>query len=108
DRAKRQRARTDQYQETVQAQTDTSIEGLQPVEAIQRETKIIQLETALGTLKNEQRICVELFYLQHKSYQEVSEETGFSLKQVKSYIQNGKRNLKIRIENLEQLESTNE
>jgi RNA polymerase sigma-70 factor (ECF subfamily) len=36
-----------------------------------------------------------LFYLEKKSYQEISEETGFSMMQVKSYIQNGKRNLKI-------------
>jgi RNA polymerase sigma-70 factor (ECF subfamily) len=36
-----------------------------------------------------------LFYLQGKSYQEVAEATGYNLNQVKSYIQNGKRNLKI-------------
>ena len=52
------------------------------------------LEVALTQLNEQQRICVELFYLQKKSYQEVSDLTGFSLKQVKSYIQNGKRNLK--------------
>jgi len=45
-------------------------------------------------LKEEQRHCVELFYLKQKSYQEFAELTGFSFKQVKSYIQNGKRNLK--------------
>jgi DNA-directed RNA polymerase specialized sigma24 family protein len=38
-----------------------------------------------------------LFYLQEKSYKEISDETGFSEKNVKSFIQNGKRNLKIRI-----------
>ncbi|MCG3166955.1 MAG: hypothetical protein POELPBGB_02738 [Bacteroidia bacterium] len=46
-------------------------------------------------LKEEQRMCVELFYMQNKSYEEVSEITGYSMMQVKSYIQNGKRNLKI-------------
>lgn len=52
------------------------------------------LEKAIAELNEEQRVCIILFYLQKKSYQQVSDETGFSLKQVKSYIQNGKRNLK--------------
>lgn len=45
-------------------------------------------------LNEEQRKCIELIYLQDKSYQEVAIITGYSLKQVKSYTQNGKRNLK--------------
>jgi len=49
---------------------------------------------ALNELQIEQRECIELFYLQNKSYQEVSEITGKSLNKVKSHIQNGKRNLK--------------
>ena len=56
------------------------------------------MEGALKELNREQQQCVTLFYLQKKSYQEVSDETGFSMLQVKSYIQNGKRNLKILIE----------
>lgn len=56
------------------------------------------LEAALKELNAEQQQCVTLFYLQKKSYQEVSDETGYNLLQVKSYIQNGKRNLKILIE----------
>jgi RNA polymerase sigma factor (sigma-70 family) len=56
------------------------------------------MEAALKELNREQQQCVTLFYLQKKSYQQVSEETGYSLLQVKSYIQNGKRNLKILIE----------
>lgn len=56
------------------------------------------LELSLKELNPEQQQCVTLFYLQKKSYQEVSDETGFSMLQVKSYIQNGKRNLKILIE----------
>src|SRR5690349_7883366 len=56
------------------------------------------LEDSLKELNPEQRQCVTLFYLQKKSYQEVSDETGFTMLQVKSYIQNGKRNLKILIE----------
>jgi RNA polymerase sigma-70 factor (ECF subfamily) len=52
------------------------------------------MEEALNELSNEQRQCVTLFYLQKKSYHEVSEQTGYSMLQVKSYIQNGKRNLR--------------
>lgn len=52
----------------------------------------------LKTLKEPQRRCIELFYLEDKSYQEVSEITGYTLNEVKSHVQNGKRNLKIRLE----------
>jgi RNA polymerase sigma factor (sigma-70 family) len=54
-----------------------------------------QLNEALNTLSQEQRICVEQFYLHEKSYEEIEKTTGYSYNQVKSYIQNGKRNLKI-------------
>lgn len=56
------------------------------------------MESALQELVTEQQQCVTLFYLQKKSYAEISSMTGFSMMQVKSYIQNGKRNLKILIE----------
>ena len=55
--------------------------------------RVAELERELGNLSKEQRVCVELFYLKDKCYQEVAEITGYSLNQVKSYIQNGKRNL---------------
>jgi RNA polymerase sigma-70 factor (ECF subfamily) len=57
-----------------------------------------KLHTALQSLNDEQRICVELFYLKNKCYQEIADSSGFTLNQVKSYIQNGKRNLKIILE----------
>ena len=56
------------------------------------------LEETLKELNHEQKQCVTLFYLQKKSYQEISETTGYSMLQVKSYIQNGKRNLKAMIQ----------
>jgi len=52
------------------------------------------LSTGMESLKEEQRICVELFYLKGKSYQQIADETGYSMNEVKSNIQNGKRNLK--------------
>ena len=59
------------------------------------EAQLQALEGALDRLSDEQKTCVSLFYLKKKSYQEVAEATGYELKKVKSYIQNGKRNLKI-------------
>ena len=56
------------------------------------------MESTLEELNPEQKDCIKLFYLEKQSYQEISERTGFSLMQVKSYIQNGKRNLKILLE----------
>lgn len=53
---------------------------------------------ALEKLNEGQRICVTAFYLQGKSYKQIAEETGYELKKVKSFIQNGKRNLKIILE----------
>jgi RNA polymerase sigma factor (sigma-70 family) len=56
------------------------------------------LRESLGELKEAQRVCIELFYLRDKSYQEITETTQYTLNEVKSYIQNGKRNLKLLIE----------
>lgn len=50
--------------------------------------------TGLQQLNQEQQKCVAAFYLEDKSYQEISDETGMSLKSVKSHLQNGKRNLR--------------
>lgn len=59
------------------------------------EESLQDLEKAILMLSKEQRICIELFYLKKKSYLEIVEITGDSYQQVKSNIQNGKRNLKI-------------
>lgn len=60
-----------------------------------KEQQLTKLEEAMEQLKAEQKQCVELFYLKQLCYKEVAEITGFEMKQVKSHIQNGKRNLKI-------------
>ncbi len=65
---------------------------------VQNDHTLELMAASLKELNPEQQQWVTLFYLQKKSYQEVSNETGFSMLQVKSYIQNGKRNLKILIE----------
>ena len=58
------------------------------------ELRLEQLEKAITTLSDDQKQCIELFYLQEKTYKEVTDMTGFSMNQVKSHIQNGRRNLK--------------
>ena len=60
------------------------------------------LDNAISSLNEEQKVCVELFYLKQKSYSEVAEITGYSAQKVKSYIQNGKRNLKIYLNNTDE------
>jgi RNA polymerase sigma factor (sigma-70 family) len=69
---------------------------LSPVNA--KELQLTYMEDCIKGLNQEQRLCVELFYLKEKSYNEVAEMTSFTMNNVKSYIQNGKRNLKICIE----------
>ena len=56
------------------------------------------MTAALDELNKEQKQCVTLFYLEKKSYQEIVDNTGYTMMQVKSHIQNGKRNLKILME----------
>ncbi|WP_432712304.1 RNA polymerase sigma factor [Pedobacter sp.] len=80
---------------------DTFVENTEFVHLTADDTKENQLsmmEKCMETLPEEQRICVDLFYLQEKCYKEIAEMTGYDLLKVKSYIQNGKRNLKICIE----------
>jgi len=53
------------------------------------------IKDSMNALSDAQRICIDLFYLQEKSYKEIMASTGFDFKQVKTHIQNGKRNLKL-------------
>ena len=62
------------------------------------EQNLSKLEKCIDQLANDQQQCVRLFYLQEKCYKEIAGLTGFDLSKVKSYIQNGKRNLKICME----------
>lgn len=61
----------------------------------EKEHQLKELEEAILLLSKEQRICIELFYLKKMRYQEIVGMTGHTFDQVKSHIQNGKRNLKI-------------
>lgn len=63
-----------------------------------KEAQLENMHHALNQLSEPQRVCVELFYLHDKSYQEIADQTGYPMNEVRSYIQNGKRNLKIQME----------
>lgn len=65
---------------------------------LEKEEQLTALEHAIEDLKEEQKTCIKLFYLESKSYQEITEMLNIDLKKVKSAIQNGKRNLKLNLE----------
>lgn len=67
------------------------------------EARIQNMIDSLENLRPEQRKCLELMYLEDRSYKEISDVTGFDLNAVKSHIQNGKRNLKILTERAKML-----
>lgn len=82
----------------IETQTIAAPEELNKNELEETDHILDLMEGSLQELNNEQQQCVTLFYLQKKSYQQISDMTGFTMMQVKSHIQNGKRNLKILIE----------
>ena len=65
---------------------------------VEKDRVLTNMAQALQQLNKEQQLCVTLFYLEKKSYQEITEMASYSLMQVKSHIQNGKRNLRLLME----------
>lgn len=65
------------------------------INSLSDDAMVENMKLCLPKLKENQRICIELFYLKNKSYQDIANETSFTLNEIKSYIQNGKRNLKL-------------
>ncbi|MBP9103447.1 MAG: sigma-70 family RNA polymerase sigma factor [Chitinophagaceae bacterium] len=80
--------------ELVQSEDNVHLNGV-----LEKEENFMKLEYCLGTLTNEQREAVKLFYLEGKCYNEIVEITGQEWNQVRSFIQNGRRNLKLCMEN---------
>lgn len=70
----------------------------QKEEMAEKELSLQYIEEGLQHLNAEQKQCVTLFYLQKRSYQQITDTTGYTQLQVKSFIQNGKRNLKLFVE----------
>ncbi len=73
---------------------------LHPNHSNDLEKDLNKLRIAINELPEGQKQCIEQFYLDQKCYKDIVEATGFDLKKVKSYIQNGRRNLKIHMEKL--------
>jgi RNA polymerase sigma factor (sigma-70 family) len=71
---------------------------LHPAAEDEMEDDLNRLGQCIETLAGEQKTCVRLFYLEELCYKDIADTTGFELNKVKSYIQNGKRNLKICME----------
>ena len=67
-------------------------------EKISLDQQIDRLNDAIQELNEEQKKCIQLFYLEKKCYQEIADELNLSVNKVKSAIQNGKRNLKIKLQ----------
>ncbi|OQY94445.1 MAG: RNA polymerase subunit sigma-70 [Sphingobacteriales bacterium UTBCD1] len=65
---------------------------------LEKEDNLVKLEYCLGKLEEEQRKTIQLFYLEGKCYNEIADITGLDWNKVRSFIQNGRRNLKICME----------
>jgi len=77
----------------MQSEEDVHLNGI-----MQKEENFQKLERCMQSLSGEQKMTVELFYIQNKCYKEIEDETGIEWNKVRSYIQNGRRNLKICME----------
>lgn len=78
-----------------------STEILHPFMEEATNSKLTALPECLNSLKGEQKSCVQLFYFEGQSYQDIAAEKAVAIGKVRSYIQNGRRNLKICIEKAE-------
>jgi RNA polymerase sigma-70 factor (ECF subfamily) len=84
------------FPEDMLERTDSQVSPIQNENWLEQQSA--ELNQALQELSNDQKICIELFYFQKLSYKEIEQKTGYSFQQVKSHIQNGKRNLRIILE----------
>jgi len=60
----------------------------------EKETQLTRLELCIDKLPEKQKKSVDLFFIKEKCYKEIVDITGYNMNEVKSFIQNGKRNLK--------------
>lgn len=85
--------------DSMQSGEETHLNGM-----MLKEENLQKMERCLETLSAEQKVSVEMFYLQSKCYKEIADITGLELNKVRSNIQNGKRNLKICMEKGEEVD----
>ncbi|MFL5741252.1 MAG: RNA polymerase sigma factor [Flavisolibacter sp.] len=79
--------------ELVQSEEMEHLDGV-----LAKEENFRKLDHCMDRLQQEQKKTIELFYLKGKCYNEIAEETGMDWNKVRSLIQNGRRNLKICME----------
>ncbi|MFY7963767.1 MAG: RNA polymerase sigma factor [Chitinophagaceae bacterium] len=65
---------------------------------LEKEKDFKKLETCVDQLNDDQKLVINLFYLQQKCYNDIVDETGIEWSKVRSMVQNGRRNLKICME----------
>jgi len=92
------RSRKGKYAEEISPFLVETAAEVHQEEREEMESNLTKLEKCIEKLGNEQKACVQLFFLKEKCYKEITEITGYDLGQVKSFIQNGKRNLKLCME----------
>ena len=97
-RSKQKHKETEISEEAEEVFMESEME-LHPI--TEKEIEFMQMESAMEQLSKQQAECLKMFYLQEMSYRDISDETGYDLKKVKSYIQNGKRNLAIKMKKSE-------
>ncbi len=91
--------RNKNYNAVAEVKDNSLFEGDQVFTKPAEKEKILSvLEISIEELNAGQKTCVTLFYIEKKTYNQISVQTGFTLLQVKSFIQNGKRNLKLLVE----------
>ncbi len=92
------RAKKGRFVEEIDSERMESELILHPGEEPELELNLSKLERCIEKLSDDQQQCVRLFFLEEKCYRDITVATGYNLNQVKSYIQNGKRNLRICME----------
>ncbi len=95
---RKQKSVSKNFQEFSVEKVMESTINLHPIDKIDEIDLELALKDCIEKLKNEQKKCIQLFYFDNKCYKEISEELKLSDSKVKSFIQNGKRNLKICLE----------
>jgi len=65
---------------------------------MEKEQRLTTMEYCIEQLPQEQKQAIELFYLKEKCYKEIAETTNTDINKIRSFIQNGRRNLKICME----------
>lgn len=93
-RSVKYRTENDMAKEKQQEFMEIIDEGHHLYEEDEKAGILISLHNAMLNLKEEQRRCLKMMYQEKRTYREIADITGYSMKEVKSYIQNGKRNLK--------------